>query len=379
MKEAQEQAQRLRLEQARLAAEAVSALGEAEEMVAAVEHEARIYVHDLITANHEKDFRSLAMFPVQELQEARIVVLRADYMGGLVVESIVGTHWEPGGWTLPVLSWKGHMVALQPPEGFKLEEFVLQEEYAATPALGFTFFWHSRHDQPKSAPGRIHCRLCRADRKAGEFAVPCRRHSCLAAVATMGVSKQGPTVLREVCAAGQSGGGPQLVLQEVFAGTGRVTEVWKKSGVAKEPIEVFEEPHQRRGYRADHDLRRSEVQQKVRTALEQREANVWWIAAPCTSYCDWQLQNGGSRTFEVPEGTGCGPLAEREEEGNQLSTFAAGALLGCLGGSPIPSVRIISFERAVPQAVGSTDLEGNFATRRCGLHRFSDVWGFGTT
>ena len=336
MKEAQEQAQRLRLEQARLAAEAVSALGEAEEMVAAVEHEARIYVHDLITANHEKDFRSLAMFPVQELQEARIVVLRADYMGGLVVESIVGTHWEPGGWTLPVLSWKGHMVALQPPEGFKLEEFVLQEEYAATPALGFTFFWHSRHDQPKSAPGRIHCRLCRADRKAGEFAVPCRRHSCLAAVATMGVSKQGPTVLREVCAAGQSGGGPQLVLQEVFAGTGRVTEVWKKSGVAKEPIEVFEEPHQRRGYRADHDLRRSEVQQKVRTALKQREANVWWIAAPCTSYCDWQLQNGGSRTFEVPEGTGCGPLAEREEEGNQLSTFAAELFLDALEDHQFP-------------------------------------------
>ena len=141
MGEAQRQAQELRLEQARLATEVCAVLGEAEEMVAAVEHEARIYVHDLVTANHEKDFRSLAMFPVQELQEARIVVLRADYRGGLVVESVVGTQWEPGGWILPVLIWKGHMVALQPPEGFNLEEFILKEEYAATPALGFTFFW----------------------------------------------------------------------------------------------------------------------------------------------------------------------------------------------------------------------------------------------
>lgn len=78
------------------------------------------------------------------------------------------------------------------------------------------------------------------------------------------------------------------------------------------------------------------MQQKVRTALKQREANVWWIAAPCTSYCDWQLQNGGSRTFEVPEGTGCGPLAKREEEGNQLSTFAAELFLDALEDHQFP-------------------------------------------
>ena len=90
------------------------------------------------------------------------------------------------------------MVALEPSDDFNLEEFVLQEEYAATPALGFTFFWHSRHDQVKTAPGRIHCRLCKADRRAGEFVSPCRRHSCLAAVATMGSEQPGPSVVREL-------------------------------------------------------------------------------------------------------------------------------------------------------------------------------------
>ena len=264
------------------------------------------------------------------------MVLRADYKGGLVVESVVGSQWEPGGWILPVLIWKGHMVALQPPEGFNVEEFVLQEEYAATPALGFTFFWHSRHDQVKSAPGRIHCRLCKADRRAGEIFAPCRRHSCLAAVATMGAGKTGPVVMRELCMAGSDGVQTQLVLQEVFAGTGRITEAWKRSGVAKQPIEVFEEPHRRRGYRAEHDLLKKEVQQKVKQSCKQRDANVWWIAAPCTSYCDWQLQNGGSRTFEVPEGTGCGPLAEREKEGNELSTFAAELFLEALEDQQFP-------------------------------------------
>ena len=103
MGEAQQQAQVFRLEQTRLAVEAMAMIGEADEVVAAVEHEARIYVHDLVTAHHEKDFRSLALFPLQELQEAKVVVLRADYKGGMVVESVVGTHWSPGGWILPVL------------------------------------------------------------------------------------------------------------------------------------------------------------------------------------------------------------------------------------------------------------------------------------
>ena len=106
MGEAQRQAQELRLEQA---VEAVVVLGEPEEMVSPVEHEARIYVHDLLTANHEKDFRSLAMFPLQALQEAKVVVLRADYRGGLMVESVTGGQWARGGWILPVLIWKGHM------------------------------------------------------------------------------------------------------------------------------------------------------------------------------------------------------------------------------------------------------------------------------
>ena len=85
-----QEAQSLRLEQTRQACEATRTIGEPSEVVTAVEHETRIYIHDLITAHHEKDFRSLAVFPLEELADCRLVVLRADYQGHLVVEGITG-------------------------------------------------------------------------------------------------------------------------------------------------------------------------------------------------------------------------------------------------------------------------------------------------
>ena len=92
MVEAQVKAQELRVEQLRLALEARQAMGPSgsTEMVTAVEHELAVYVHDIVTAHHEKDFRSLAAFPVEELQAGRVVVLRSDYKGGLVVEAVTG-------------------------------------------------------------------------------------------------------------------------------------------------------------------------------------------------------------------------------------------------------------------------------------------------
>ena len=108
-------------------------MGEPEELVAAVEHEIRVYVHDLTVAHHEKDFRALAVFPVEALATCRLVVLRADYRGGLVVGSISGPNWEPGGWTAFALIWKGHMTMLEEPEGFEVEQFLVREEAMATP------------------------------------------------------------------------------------------------------------------------------------------------------------------------------------------------------------------------------------------------------
>ena len=252
--EVQRRAQDYRLEQTRLAVEALHTLGDPEEIVTAVEHEMRVYVHDLTTARHEKDFRSLAVFPINDLQDVKVVVLRTDYRGGVIVESVVGPSWRPGGTVAWVLIHKGHMTLVRPPSEEVATTPLEEEEHTTTPAFGFTFFWHSRHDQTPTSPGKTHCRLCRTTRKAGTWTDCYRPYSCLALVASVAGTNETTQVLRGVRAAGKPYQQSELVLQEVFAGSGRITTKWKETAPAEEPIEVFEEPHKRRGYRQDHDL-----------------------------------------------------------------------------------------------------------------------------
>ena len=94
--------------------------------------------------------------------------------------------------------------------------------------------------------------------------------------------------------------GRELVLQEVCAGSAGITRAWHKLGfVAEEPIELYEDPERRTGPRADHDLTRAEVQKRLlRAAADKDGPNVWVIAPPCTSYCDFLPWSGGTRTFE---------------------------------------------------------------------------------
>ena len=50
--------------------------------------------------------------------------------------------------------------------------------------------------------------------------------------------------------------------------------------------------------------------------------NVYHLGTPCTSYCDYALLNGGSRTFEHPEGTE-GQQTQQEIDGNLFAEFTA--------------------------------------------------------
>lgn len=333
-KEVVRKAQELRLEQTRMAKEAEELIGNPEEMVAPIEHELRIYIQDLTTPAHEKDFRGLAVFPVEDLQEARLVVLRADYRGGLVVEVVQGQRWEPGGWDIAALIWKGHMTLLQPPDGFDMDGFLEKEEHAATPSLGFAFFWHTRHDQPRSAPGKLSCRLCRPNRRSGEVCEAyVRQYSYLSQAATMAGGITTTSVVR-VLRPTQSDS--SLVLQELFAGHGGITKEWRANGQALEPVELFEDPHHRRGRRPHHDLSDPAVQQRRSNSRGGSQRGMGCLPM-YVLYCDWQLQNGGSRSFEHPEGTGQGPLAAAEQLGNELSRFGARYFEAMLdaGGFPV--------------------------------------------
>ena len=299
MLEVERCAQEVRTTQTRLALEALTQMGPAEEYVTPVEHEIRTYAHDILHPSHERDFRSLAVFPIEDLQDVKVVVLRADYRGRLVVESITGASWAPGGCLLWALIWKGHMVYVQPPESLEADGWLAAEEVFSTPSLGFQFYWHARHDQEPSAPGKVACRLCKPTRRSGSQGEACmRRFSSLAAVAAVAGSKDRGDVRRTIRGDPEHG----LCFRELFAGKATLTAQWRAvGGQALEPVEVYEEPHTREGYRQNHDLLRKEVRDfHLRRAREGPE-NVGWLASPCTSFCDWQLQNGGTRSFQSPE------------------------------------------------------------------------------
>ena len=66
---------------------------------------------------------------------------------------------------------------------------------------------------------------------------------------------------------------------------------------------------------------------------------MWWIAPPCTSFCDWGAQNGGTRTFRCPWGGAQDqPHKEVELQGNMLSKVAAEVFLCALSHGAFPVV-----------------------------------------
>lgn len=140
MDEVEYQAQLFRLEQARQAADAEAIMGHPEPRVSAIEHELRMYSHDILKAHHDKDYRAVAVFPIEALGSNRLVTLRLDYKGDVIVENILGNQWKDGQPTIWTLIWKGHMTLLLPPSDAVAKEFLKNQEVITTPSLGFHYF-----------------------------------------------------------------------------------------------------------------------------------------------------------------------------------------------------------------------------------------------
>ena len=317
----EEVGQKFRLEQARQAADAEGIMGHPEPKVTAVEYELRMYGHDVLKSHHDKDYRALAVFPLQDLEAVRVLVIRVDYKGEILLEAIAGTQWGEGGQDLWALIWKGHMTLLVPPDSQAAQALLEDVEPFVTPCLGFHYFWHQRHDQPLTSPGIAPCRLCKPLKKAGSEEVHglLRKSTCLPTLSS--VMAGGPSPKRTVRPAIDGEKAKDgLVLQEFFAGHGILTKGWMAAGgTALEPIELFKEPHLQRGRRELHDLSDPTNQRRFLQGVEEGVSNIEWIACPCTTFCDWNLQNNGTRTFSQPEGS----PNEKEKIGNTLSEYGA--------------------------------------------------------
>ena len=145
-----------------------------------------------------------------------------------------------------------------------------------------------------------------------------RKETCLPALALYIAGGSSEKFKVQPCTTPSSPSG--LVLKEFFGGHGVMSSGWRQAGeVALEEVELYEDPHRRTGCRESHDLANSIVQAQVMKEVDNDVLNVEWIACPCTTYCDWNLQNGGTRTFQQP----MGEPTEKEAMGNTLSNFGA--------------------------------------------------------
>ena len=298
-------ARSLREQLAWAATEALRAMGDAPDRVPAAEAELRAHCHDLVHAGHDKDFRVLAVLPTPSLRALRLTVVHLDHSGGIIVEPVSGeeaTHTSPRVW---VLIHRGHMRLLIP-RGTGPDTWVGQQSVTDTPAYGWEWYFDRCRDQPATSPGdpTKQCRCCRAAKYAQdprprlvgeEEDLGSRAGSVLAAAALTPfclarVGSVGPTYTVR---------GPQLRLIEVCAGTAGITKAWLAKGfAAEEPIELYEHPGRQEGPRPHMDVRRADVQQRLLAAAAHPEGpNVWVLEPPCTSFSDWQIHNGGTRTY----------------------------------------------------------------------------------
>ena len=116
-----------------------------------------------------------------------------------------------------------------------------------------------------------------------------------------------------------------VYVQEVFAGWGGWTQGMLHQGFrADTPIEYFEDPLMMQGPCPEHDLRdatvRARLLEKAKAPPEADVPNLWEWGTPCTTFCDFQCLNGGTRTALHPEGAG---TRADEMQGNDFAEFAS--------------------------------------------------------
>ena len=89
-------------------------------------------------------------------------------------------------------------------------------------------------------------------------------------------------------------------------------------------MELYGDPVRQRGPQPEHDLTDKAVRQRVldlaSAHLNAEVPNVWQFGAPCTTFCDFQLLNHGTRSFASPQKDGSRP---DEVLGNSFANLAA--------------------------------------------------------
>ena len=81
-------------------------------------------------------------------------------------------HWKAGQPEIWAMIWRGHMTLLEPLEVESQAEVLSKFDVYTTPSLGFRYFWHQRHDQPRSATGNFSMQTLQAGQEGGSDGDP---------------------------------------------------------------------------------------------------------------------------------------------------------------------------------------------------------------
>ena len=304
------------------AARAVAELGDPAPWIGAREAEIRGYAHDCLRANHDKDYRLFQAFVLDELREVTLQCWRLNCRGQFQVDHLVGSQPGSEGQIIPFLIHGGHIRLLVPNE--KEEPIKVAAELTLNGQVDREWqcegCWEFLANEDTAAPlvpgKRPKCPRCldnNPKQGKGQPQVPWsfNEHP----VDTQELILMGartPLKHRPSFAYG-------VRVQEVFAGSGTWTQAMREAGMAaNEPVELFGDPLQKQDRRSHFDLKDEAVANYYLQAAAElpgpSTANVWEFGTPCTSYCDFNILNGGTRSFTSPEG---GPdPTKSEEEGN---------------------------------------------------------------
>ena len=304
------------------AAKAIGELGDPAPWIGAREAEVRGFAHDCLRAHHDKDYRLFQAFVLEELKEVTLQCWRLNCRGQVHVDHLVGSAPGSENNIIPFLIHGGHIRLLVPIE--KDEPVKVAAELTLSgqsdrewPCEGWREFLANEDPAAPLVPGkRPKCPRCQDNNpKQGKAAPQVPWSFNEHPVDTQELILMGahsPLKHRPAFAYG-------IRVQEVFAGSGSWTKAMMEAGLAaNEPIELFSDPLQKKGRREQFDLKDEKVANFYLQATMElpgpSAANVWEFGTPCTSYCDFNILNGGTRSFSSPEG-GPHPTAS-EQEGN---------------------------------------------------------------
>ncbi len=110
--------------------------------VTQTESDLPMFCHDLLHADHEKDFHSLSAFPLRELEPLHLYVWKASPGGELTVDTVVGAAPGRHPKVAHVLISTGHMRLIAPPEAHDTVSW-LRDMNGLRPQLLLTEEWEA--------------------------------------------------------------------------------------------------------------------------------------------------------------------------------------------------------------------------------------------